>query len=190
MQRAQQYFRRLWRSTPMQQARAFEKLEQDAATWQAMSISLPLPLRYVARAVQSYHRAGWRNDGDAWQAWCIKHYGWALTECTFGVMEPNPLPLWDAPSAYTDLAEDCIWRAMNALQDTTVETESEQESPLNSLLRQWNECAETAGRIPRPRDDCNMTIQEAEEGGALTTNEMKPQELSDRAMLGGMKLPA
>ncbi|KAK4539484.1 hypothetical protein LTR36_010882 [Oleoguttula mirabilis] len=114
-----------------------------------MSASLPRPLRYVSRAVECYHRAGWQSDGEAWQAWCVRHYGWQLTEQSFYIMESNPLPLWDVPSAYTELGEDCIWRAMQALQESDDAPDVEdEESQLRSLVRQWRVCATAGGRAP------------------------------------------
>lgn len=153
MQRAQEYLGALWRYTPQPQPQPVELTAHDIAAWRALSASIPPPLRYVARAVECYHRAGWDADGEFWQNWCVENYRWQLTEQAFLDMEANPTPLWDVPSAYTDLAEDCIWRAMQGLRESGAPDVEEQERQLGSLVRLWRECALAGGRTPRQESE-------------------------------------
>lgn len=94
------------------QTKPSHRCPQAYANFQACSFIKPKTLGYLTQAVRCYFKAGWRSDGDVWNAFAIKAFGWTPTERAFVAHEQNPLPSWEGAESYAHLAEHCLYLAV------------------------------------------------------------------------------
>jgi hypothetical protein len=108
------------RLTPEGRQNLAEAVQHQRALYEheRQTNALPRALRYVARASQCCFKAGWADDAEAWQNWCVENYGWSDFEYVSQLSEANPLPRYesnDGQARYLQIAEHCVHLALEAL---------------------------------------------------------------------------